>query len=268
MVNQQFGDDSSGHVGPTKRRGRYGPSEPPMPPTSSQAGLTSMQGPRHSVPSMPADGQPGSRFNPIVRERSPRRIDGSAVETDPRDPDLITEVPTSVERVERGRSPEPPENGPTHSPSSQAGLSVRDGDPVARSAPESATRRMRMPTAEEVSAGGRIARQGAAGAAVGAKLTAAIPHPAGKVVGVVGGAVVGGAKGLVNEADQRVEAKKNAAEQTGPSPSDSESVGRWLPEGLRKDHSRGVENEPTISRTYGYQFEQGCPDQGGPEMGR
>lgn len=39
---------------------------------SSQAGLGAVAGPRTSVPSSPAPGQPGSRFNPNVVERRPR----------------------------------------------------------------------------------------------------------------------------------------------------------------------------------------------------
>ncbi|MFF1880291.1 hypothetical protein ACFVVC_02315 [Pseudarthrobacter sp. NPDC058196] len=39
---------------------------------SSQAGLGAVLGPRYSVPSSPAPGQPGSRFNPNVVERRPR----------------------------------------------------------------------------------------------------------------------------------------------------------------------------------------------------
>ncbi|MFC7848318.1 hypothetical protein ACFUTU_07550 [Arthrobacter sp. NPDC057388] len=39
---------------------------------SSQAGLGAVRGPRYSVPSSPAPGQPGSRFNPNLVERRPR----------------------------------------------------------------------------------------------------------------------------------------------------------------------------------------------------
>lgn len=39
---------------------------------NSQAGLAAARGPARSVPSSPAPGQPGSRFNPVVRERTPR----------------------------------------------------------------------------------------------------------------------------------------------------------------------------------------------------
>lgn len=39
---------------------------------SSQAGLAATRGPARSVPSSPAPGQPGSRFNPVIRDRRVR----------------------------------------------------------------------------------------------------------------------------------------------------------------------------------------------------
>lgn len=57
--------------------GRPTPATPatPVAPVyraSSQAGLAAASGPQRSVPSSPAPGRPGSRFNPNIRERQPR----------------------------------------------------------------------------------------------------------------------------------------------------------------------------------------------------
>lgn len=41
---------------------------------SSQAGLAALRGPQHSYPSVPAPGEPGSRFNPVVRQRPGRDV--------------------------------------------------------------------------------------------------------------------------------------------------------------------------------------------------
>lgn len=54
--------------------GRPTPATPvaPVYRASSQAGLAAASGPQRSVPSSPAPGRPGSRFNPNIRERQPR----------------------------------------------------------------------------------------------------------------------------------------------------------------------------------------------------
>lgn len=63
---------------------------------SSQAGLATMHGPRHSVPASPAPDQPGSRFNPIVRER----------------PDMGTTVPAEAQAQIRGPGSAVPDTAP------------------------------------------------------------------------------------------------------------------------------------------------------------
>lgn len=63
MVNPQTSGDAQQ---PPRRTG-----------VSSQAGLASLAGPRHSYASVPAPGQPGSRFNPVVREREPEVLEES-----------------------------------------------------------------------------------------------------------------------------------------------------------------------------------------------
>lgn len=50
---------------------------------SSQAGLAATRGPARSVPSSPAPGKPGSRFNPVIRDR---RVLPQA----PAGPDMVT----------------------------------------------------------------------------------------------------------------------------------------------------------------------------------
>lgn len=222
---------------------------------SSQAGLAAARPPVRSVPSTPRPGEPGSRFNPIVRERGPTRMDDPPITGD--------------------RQTDPPMS------------QVPDTEKPAR------TRKLRMPTAEEVSAGGRIARQGAAGAAAGAKVSSAIPHPAGKVIGVVGGAVVGSAKGLVGEADQRVEARRKEAEKDSDGAVESDSVDQaatadvpventskrhssgpqvsdWLPEPMRTDDAERVRSQDgrPVSQTYDYRFEDTSQPSPGPEMDR
>lgn len=65
-------------------------------PTSSQAGLAAAQGPRRSYPSVPSPGQPGSRFNPVVRERR-----SSTPERRPGGPDMIrsSDVPRAPQQA-------------------------------------------------------------------------------------------------------------------------------------------------------------------------
>lgn len=75
-------------------------------------------------------------------------------------------------------------------------------------------KRLRVPTTEEVSAGGRVAREAAAGAATGATIGKRIPRVGAMAGGAVGG-VIGAGRGLVKEAD-RVNEKKAQRENTVP----------------------------------------------------
>lgn len=169
------------------------------PGASSQAGLAAVSG-GASISSAPAPGQPGSRFNPTVRERQAPRV--------------------------REREPQRMDGRPVQDPSASGPIT---GAP-AGVAPK-AKRNMRMPTAQEISSAGRIGRGGAAGAVAGMKLTAAIPHPAGKVAGAVGGAVIGGARALVTEADKKVEADRKAQEKAAKKAEKSERKGREQTDG-------------------------------------
>lgn len=79
---------------------RTGGITPSRPGVSSQAGLAAARGPVRSAPSSPAPGQPGSRFNPVVRDRkvSPKV---------PGIPDMVTsaDVPGPGSSVQPKRLP-------------------------------------------------------------------------------------------------------------------------------------------------------------------
>lgn len=84
-------------------------STPRTPGISSQAGLASMRGPRHSYPSVPRPGELGSRFNPGVREReqsSPETTDPSAIRSSdvPWSDQVTTSDPPGPSRSERMRT--------------------------------------------------------------------------------------------------------------------------------------------------------------------
>lgn len=76
---------------------------------SLQAGLQAALGPVRSVPSSPAPGEPGSRFNPIVRHREPQPREVPTVQPKPRML-LIPEPPPFTDY------PDPPAPNPGVSP--------------------------------------------------------------------------------------------------------------------------------------------------------
>lgn len=72
-----------------------------------------------------------------------------------------------------------------------------------------AKKKLRVPTAEEVSMGGRIVREATKGAGVGAQVGRKIPR-VGAGLGAAGGAVVGAGRGVVSEADRIVKSRAEA----------------------------------------------------------
>lgn len=176
----------------------------PPPPTaprrgpSSQAGLGAVAGPRQSYPAVPKPGQPGSRLNPTVRERSGASAQQAAQTNDP---SLITSA--DVPRTPAPKQAQQPRQG------------------------------LSRPSAASV---GRVGVGGAQGAAMGLKATAAIPHPAAKVVGAAGGAVIGGAMaaggkptaqsaaGVPGRADGRATPKPLAGRSVGASRSPGDDL--------------------------------------------
>ena len=121
---------------------------------SSQAGLGVAYGPKNVLPSAPLPGTPGSRFNPIVRQRHPE-----ASTPESADPRMI-----SSNDVPKTR------------------------------------KKLRAPTAQEISAFGRVSQAAVEGARTGVQIGKAIPK-LGPVVGGVVGGVVGAGHGVVREAD-------------------------------------------------------------------
>ncbi|MFD4943072.1 hypothetical protein ACFWNT_11150 [Streptomyces sp. NPDC058409] len=59
-------------LGKSGRAGTTASDPTRHPGANSQAGLSGHGGPRRSYPSAPKPGEPGSRFNPVVRERRPQ----------------------------------------------------------------------------------------------------------------------------------------------------------------------------------------------------
>lgn len=215
---------------------------------SSQAGLAAVRGPKNSYPSVPKPGEPGSRFNPIVRERQPQQ---SA------DPDvrLIRAADTPAAGLDGGKQP--------------------------RQLPK------RLPTAHEIAAAGRIGRKSVEGALTGARPGAAIPHPARWPPRRQEPSSVAG-RGVIHEADrvtgpsgaeQKAAGKPAGSAAARTVPQSSAPIGADMvarvgaavnktdpagPKGPAKSEGQG---KAPLSERYNYRFEKPQPETGHPELG-
>ncbi|MDO5865108.1 MULTISPECIES: hypothetical protein [Paenarthrobacter] len=201
---------------------------------SSQAGLGAVRGPRYSVPSSPAPGQPGSRFNPNVVERRPRPQAEPA-------PGMITSA--DVPKPGQSRTVQ----GPAKVPLTQRAAEPKVGRAVQSEGFREGAKRL----------GTHVIRDAAAHAARGRQSGASTT---GVAASAAKGAAMGAARGLHTELSGHGEQKLPQGSAAG-----ADLVGRMgsiVGRGAREQTPvTAQQGRKPVSERYDYQFE----GQDGPE---
>lgn len=224
---------------------------------SSQAGLGAVRGPRYSVPSSPAPGQPGSRFNPNVVERRPRPQAEPA-------PGMITSADVPKPESSRQEQPQAKQpqakqaqakqahaggtvQGPVKVPLTQRAGGSKVGQAVQSAGLREGARRLGTEAMQDAAAHAQRAQQSGA-------------STRGVAASAARGAAVGAARGLHTELDghggqKAPQGSAAGADLVGRMGS---VVGRGAQEQLPGTSPQG---RKPVSERYDYQFE----GQGGPE---
>lgn len=218
---------------------------------SSQAGLAAASGPRRSVPSSPAPGQPGSRFNPNIRQQQPQAqasavpdmVGAAAV---PRNPQTQTaQAQMEQKAAKKAHRQEEAELDQTMSPARI------EGDAI-----ESRTRGVKA--MHDVAASTARAQQSGS-SNKGVVASAAV----GTAKGASKGTAVGLARGLGTErASRDAQGTPQGSTEQRKRSSSTSSSGKYLVGRMGSVLSRGPEqnvtpqrNRPPVSERYDYQFE-------------
>ncbi|MCQ6272045.1 hypothetical protein M8J71_16360 [Pseudarthrobacter sp. R1] len=214
---------------------------------SSQAGLGSVRGPRYSVPSSPAPGQPGSRFNPNVVERRPRPQAEPA-------PGMITSADAPKPESSRQEQPQAKQahaggtvQGPVKVPLTQRAAGSKVGQAVQSAGLREGARRLGTEAMQDAAAHAQRAQQSGA-------------STRGVAASAVRGAAVGAARGLHTELDGHGGQKAPQGSAAG-----ADLVGRMgsvVDRGAQEQlPGTSPQGRKPVSERYDYQFE----GQGGPE---